>query len=136
MIDEEMKKQAIECLSYANGYFSTLESGLEKEIRFNNDLRYNLAVMCVEKYFVSLLSCYNTNASHHMPIALFKEAQHYEDQLTESIKQTCIYVGKFEAICSLDDFGYKTPTDDDISIMIAGMREIKNLVDKRVQELT
>jgi hypothetical protein len=132
MIDEEMKKLAIECLEYANGYFATLERGLTHQTRFNNDLRYNMAVICVEKYFVSLLACYELPASHHMPLALYKEAKEVEPELTDSMKETCKLVGKFEAICSIDGFGYKTPTDNDIEGMIVGMREIKALVEKRV----
>ncbi len=135
MLDDEMKRVAIGCLEYANGYFATLERGLTQSQRFNNDLRYNLAVMCVEKYFVALLACYDQNAAHHMPQALFKEAQMVEPELTDTMKQTCILTGKFEAICSLDGFGYRSPSDEEIASMVNGLREIKALVDKRVEEI-
>lgn len=133
--DDEMKKLAIECLGYANGYLGTLERGLANPKRFNNDLRYNMAVMCIEKYFVGLLACYDCNAQHHMPQALLREAKPFEPELTDSMKQTCILVGKFEAICSLDGFGYRTPTDEEILQMVSGLAEIKALVEKRVASL-
>ncbi|MBN2744428.1 MAG: hypothetical protein JXR39_11090 [Marinilabiliaceae bacterium] len=133
--DLEMKKLATDCIEYANGYYMALLRGLTSSKRFNNDLRYNMAVMCVEKYFVGLLASYDQHAEHHMPQALFNEAKAVEPELTDTMKQTCILVGKFEAICSLEGFGYRTPTDADIEQMITGIGEIKALVEKRINSL-
>ncbi|MFT3752061.1 MAG: hypothetical protein QM800_04030 [Paludibacter sp.] len=134
--DDEMKAIALSSLHYANGFFSTLQKSLaNKSSRFDNDLLYNFAVMCTEKYFVALLARYDWNATHHMPVALYKEALTFEPELTDSMKQTAIIVGKFEAICSVEDFGYRTPTTEDLEKMAAGIEEIKLLVEKRMQEI-
>jgi len=134
--DEDMRKHAISCLQYANGFYSTLRSSLDnKNSRFDNDLRYNLAVICIEKYFVSLMARYDWNATHHMPIALYKEALTLDNGLTESMKKTAILAGKFEAICSLEGFGYRTPSTDDLESMAQGILEIKTWVEKRVAEI-
>ena len=134
--DEDMRKQALSCLHYANGFFAALRSSVENpNSRFDNDLRYNLAVVCVEKYFVALLARYDWNASHHMPVALYREALTFDTQLPESMKKTTILVGKFEAICSLEDFGYRTPTNEDLAAMVVGIQEIKEWVEKRVGEI-
>ncbi|MEI8087765.1 MAG: hypothetical protein WCG93_16260 [Paludibacter sp.] len=134
--DEDMRKHAISCLQYANGFYSTLRSSLDnKNSRFDNDLRYNLAVICLEKYFVSLMARYDWNATHHMPIALYKEALTFDSELTESMKKTAILAGKFEAICSLEGFGYRTPSTEDLESMAIGIKDIKELVEKRVAEI-
>jgi hypothetical protein len=91
--------------------------------------------MSLEKYFVALLARYDWNATHHMPIGLYKEAADFETELTESMKQTAILVGKFEAICSIEDFGYRTPTLEDLKQMSSGIEEIKVLVEKRLAEI-
>jgi len=44
-------------------------------------------------------------------------------------------VGKFEAICSLEGFGYRTPTNDDLLAMTSGIKEIKDLVEEKIAEL-
>jgi hypothetical protein len=135
--DNEMKALALSSLRYANGFFSTLQKSMDNEnSRFDNDLLYNFAVMSIEKYFVALLARYDWNASHHMPVALYKEAAPFETELTDKMKQTAIMVGKFEAICSLEGFGYRTPTDEELETMVAGINEIKELVEKRIAEVT
>ena len=134
--DDEMRTLAFSCMHYANGFYSTLQKSLSKKSsRFDNDLLYNFAVMSLEKYFVALLARYDWNATHHMPIALYKEALPFEPELTEKMKQTSILVGKFEAICSIDGFGLRTPTTEDLKKMNIGIGEIKMLVEKRLAEI-
>lgn len=134
--EAEMRTQALNCFQYANSFFATFQKSLlNKKSRFDNDLLYNFAVMCMEKYFVALLARYDWNANHHMPIALYREAKDFEPELTESMKQTAILIGKFEAICSLDGFGYRTPNTDELKEMAVGLQEIKNLVEKRIGEI-
>jgi len=131
--NDEMKALALSSLRYANSFYSTFEKSMNNEnSRFDNDLLYNFAVMSLEKYFVGLLASYDWNAAHHMPIALFKEALQFEPDLTDNMKQTAILVSKFEAICSLDGFGYRTPSSEELEIMEKGIGEIKTLVEKRI----
>lgn len=134
--DPEMRNHSISCLRYANGFFSAFQKSLNnKNSRFNNDLLYDMAVLSHEKYFVALMACYDWHASHHMPIALYKEALEFDPELTESMKHTSILVGKFEAICSLEGFGYRTPSTEELHAMATGIQEIKELVEKRAQEI-
>ena len=134
--EPEMKAQAFSCLQYANGFYKTFTGSLNKQDnRFDNDLLYNFAVMSVEKYFVALLARYDWNGTHHMPLGLYKEAQGFEPELTESMKKTAILVGKFEAICSLDGFGYRTPSTEELFQMETGIQELKVLVEKRLSEI-
>ena len=134
--DAEMRVQAFASLSYANGFFKTFQNSLDaKNSRFNHDLLYNFAVISLENYFVALLASYDWNATHHMPIALFKEALPFETGLTDKMKQTSILVGKFEAICSLDGFGYRTPKFEELQQMESGILDIKILVEKRLSEI-
>ena len=134
--DPEMRLHSLSTLHYANGFFSAFQKSLNnKNSRFDNDLLYDFAVLSHEKYFVALMARYDWNATHHMPIALFKEALSLDSELTESMKQTSILVGKFEAICSLEGFGYRTPSTKDLQTMSIGLLEIKKLVEKRAAEI-
>jgi hypothetical protein len=134
--DAEMVELAKSSLQYANGYFSTFSKSVGSEnSRFDNDLLYQLAVMSLEKYFIALLARYDWNATHHMPIAMYKEAIMFEPELTDEMKQTSIFVGKFEAICSIEGFGYRMPTKNDLYAMKKGIHDIKLLVEKRIQEV-
>jgi len=136
MPDSVMRDLAFSSLKYANGYFNTFQKCLANEnSRFDNDLLYQMAVMSLEKYYIALLARYDWNATHHMPIAMYKEALTFEPELTEAMKHTSILVGKFEAICSIDDFGYRKPTKEDLFAMQKGIEEIKELVEKRLQEI-
>lgn len=134
--DKEMAELAKSSLKYANGFFSTFSKSLTNEnSRFDNDLLYQMAIMSVEKYFVALLARYDWSATHHMPVAMYKEALEFEPELTPEMKQTTIMVGKFEGICSVDGFGYRTPSMEDLQLMKTGIQEIKQLVEKRLAEI-
>lgn len=134
--DEDMKALAISSLQYANSYYSTFHKSLGKEeTKFDNELLYQLAIMSVEKYFVGLLARYDWAATHHMPVAMFKEALTFDTELTDEMKQTCILVGKFEGICAIDGFGYRVPSRSDLELMDKGIDKIKTLVEKRIAEI-
>ena len=134
--DADMRNHSLSCLEYANGFFSAFKKSLNnKNSRFDNDLLYDMAVLSHEKYFVSLMARYDWHASHHMPIALYKEALESDPELTDTMKQTSILVGKFEAICSLEGFGYRTPSTEELHAMATGIEEIKELVEKRAAEI-
>lgn len=136
MPDSEMFELAKSSLNYANGYYNAFSKAVNNEhSRFDIDLLYQMAIMSTEKYFIALLARYDWNATHHMPIAMFKEALPFEPELTDSMKQTCILVGKFEAICSIDGFGYRQPSRDDLRAMDRGINEIRTLVEKRIEEV-
>ena len=135
--DAEMRIHSLSCLKYANGFFTAFKKSLyNKNSRFDNDLLYDFAVLSHEKYFVALMARYDWHASHHMPIALFKEALEFDTELTDSMKKTSILVGKFEAICSLEGFGYRTPSTEELHAMAKGIQEIKELVEKRAEEIS
>lgn len=134
--DSEMLELAKTSLNYANGYYTAFTKSINNQnSRFDSDLLYQMALMSAEKYFIALLARYDWNATHHMPIAMFKEALQFEPELTDSMKQTCILVGKFEAICSIEGFGYRQPSKDDLAAMDKGINEIRALVEKRIEEV-
>ncbi|MBP1640482.1 MAG: hypothetical protein H6Q17_2065 [Bacteroidetes bacterium] len=128
----KLKDNTIALFQEGEKYLVTLSKTLERKSRFNNDLLYSITVMCCEKLFVSLLSHYDEMADHHMPVALYKQAQEVEPGLTPAMQDTCRLINRFESICSIDGFGYKTPTDDELKRMILGLQDIYDLVQKRI----
>lgn len=129
----ELGDLAIAIYEEGDKYLGTLSRSLEKKSRFGNDLLYSMAVMCCEKLFVALLYNYDEFAEHHMPIALYNDAAKVETELTPEMKETCRLINKFESICSIDGFGYKTPSDEDLKKMILGLQDIHVLVTKRIK---
>jgi hypothetical protein len=136
MSDINMHQLAFSSLEYANGYLKVFQHGVESEKpRFNNELLYQMAVMCLEKYLVGLLARYDWPATHHMPLALFKEAKEFDPLLTDEMKQTAILVGKFESICVLEGSGYTMPSKEELRLMLSGIKRIKKVVDQRMKEI-
>ena len=129
---EAMKENALCTLKFAEGYYNVLKRSLLHRSRFRNDVLYGIITICFEKLMVALMSSYNQIPISHTPIMLFKDAQKIESRLSEHMLDTTRLINRFESICSLDGFGYKTPSDDDIKTMIIGLKSIYNLVVKRI----
>lgn len=134
-IDHHYLDLAAITLKEANRFYDILQGSINQPSRFNNDLKYSMTLMTLEKYFVALMACYEELPTHHIPLGLFREAEQFEPDLTPSIKQTCILTGKFEGVCSLEDFGYRTPANKELKEMFEGIKEIKALVEKRVEQV-
>jgi hypothetical protein len=120
----EMEKHATLTFDEAIKYIQTLEKSLTRKSRFNNDLLYGMAAMGFEKLFVSMIARKGLNATHHTPMALYQEANGLHP-LPEYMNDTAKLLGKFESICSMDGFGYKTPTDDELKSIIEGLVAIR-----------
>ncbi|ASB48235.1 hypothetical protein [Alkalitalea saponilacus] len=130
--DQDFQILANDTLKEANRFYAIIEKALNGSSKFSDDLKYSMILMTLEKYFVALMACYEELPTHHVPLGLFREAEMLEPDLTPSMKQTCVLTGKFEGICSLEDFGYRTPSPEDLSAMLEGMAEIKSLTERRV----
>ncbi|MFI3266356.1 MAG: hypothetical protein R3Y15_04305 [Rikenellaceae bacterium] len=129
-----MQKEVAECMEYAESYLKSAKSIFSTENRrFDNDLLYNLISICFEKFMVGLLAHHDWIATSHLPLMLYREAVKYEPELGESIRKTAILIGSFEGICSIEDFGYKTPTDEQIEKMLSGLEEVREFIAQRVQ---
>ncbi len=124
---DSLTELSITTLTEANGYLKTLERSLERTSKFNNDLLYNIVTLCNEKLFMSLLSHYRYNATHHTPMALFNETDKIH-KLPDAFRNTVRLISQFESICQFDAFGYKTPTDKQLCIMINGLSAINKFV--------
>ena len=128
----KLKDNTLDLFLEGEKYLNTLSKTLERKSRFDNDLLYSISTMYCEKLFVALLSHYDEMAEHHMPVALYKQAKEFEPELTPAMQDTVRLVNRFESICSLDGFGYKTPTDEELQKIIIGLQTIHVVVKKRV----
>jgi hypothetical protein len=129
----KLKDNTLELFLEGEKYLNTLAKTLGRKSSFSNDLLYSITVMCCEKLFVALLSHYDEMAEHHMPVALYKQALEVEPELTVEMQETVRLINRFESICSLDGFGYKTPSDEELHKMIIGLQVIYEVVKKRVK---
>lgn len=125
---DDVEKLAIDAYKESLNYLAILERTLVKKSKFNNDLLYSMSAMCFEKQFVGLIAHHGFMAAHHMPLALYKDAHQFETKLTPEMKDTARLLTKFESICSLDGFGYKTPTDEELNKIIKGLIDINDLL--------
>ncbi len=133
--EKAMEQDAKDALEYGVNYLKSAKSALTAiPRRFDNDLIYNIISISFEQFMVGLLAHHEWIASSHLPLMLYREAQPFEPEMGDSIKQTAILIGSFEGICSIEDFGYKTPTDDEIKRMIDGLCELEAFILKRVSD--
>ena len=111
------------------GYLKTLEKHLIKPSRFDNKLLFNMAVMSYEKMFSALLAHFETEATHHTPLAMYKEASNIDLTLNEGIKETARFIQSFESICTFDDKGYTTPNNEELVKIINGLIDIRKHIE-------
>ncbi len=134
--EKVMEQEAAQSLRYGISYLASAKTSLSAEPRrFDNDLLYNIISISFEQFMVGLLAHHDWIASSHLPLMLYREAEGFEPEMGASIKQTAILIGSFEGICSIDDFGYKTPSDDDLMRMIAGLDELQSFIAQRVSRV-
>ncbi len=128
-----MKELAKENFEFADSYLTTITSAFaKKERKFDNDLLYNMVAICFEKFMISWLAHYDSIATSHLPLMLYRELNAFEAELSPSLRKTAILVGSFEGICSIEDFGYRTPDNLQMEKMIEGLNELKSLVSSRL----
>ncbi|MFI3302352.1 MAG: hypothetical protein SNH35_04620 [Rikenellaceae bacterium] len=131
--EKAMEQDAKESLEYGVNYLKSAKSAFNAPLRrFNNDLIYNIISISFEQFMVGLLAHHDWIASSHLPLMLYREALPFEPEMGEEIKQTAILIGSFEGICSIEDFGYRTPSDDKIEDMITGLEYLQAFILARV----
>ncbi len=131
--EKAMEQDALDALEYGANYLKSARAALLATPRkFDNDLIYNIISISFEQLMVGLLAHHEWIASSHLPLMLYREAHPFEPDMGDSIKQTAILIGSFEGICSIDDFGYKTPADDELARMVAGLEELEAFISARV----
>ncbi len=131
--EKALEQDVKSSIEYGVNYLKSVKSTFSNaERRFDNDLLYNIISMSFEQFMVGLLAHHDWIASSHLPLMLYREALDFEPELGDEIKQTAILIGSFEGICSIDDFGYKTPTDQQIDSMIEGLEEVQAFILERV----
>ncbi len=122
------KKQSDDLYKDGAGYLKTLEKHLNQPSRFDNNLLFNISIMSFEKLFAALLAYYETEAIHHTPVSMYREANTYDKGLTPEMMDTARLIQSFESICSFDSKGYTTPTDEELRTIITGLISIKEYV--------
>lgn len=120
---------------FADSYLRSISSMFNTETRrFDNDLLYNMITISFEKFMIAALALKDSLATSHLPLMLYRELKVFIPDLGDNIKKTAILVGSFEGICSIDDFGYRTPSDAQIVSMIDGLAEVKVMVEGIMNE--
>lgn len=133
--EKAMEQDAAEALKYGANYLKSAKATSTATPRkFDNDLIYNIISISFEQLMVGLLAHHEWIASSHLPLMLYREALPFEPDMGESIKQTAILIGSFEGICSIDDFGYRTPSDEQLAKMIEGLEELDHFIATRVSD--
>ncbi|MFI3305345.1 MAG: hypothetical protein R3Y68_02385 [Rikenellaceae bacterium] len=131
-----MELEAQQSLDYGRSYLKSAKSAYVAVPRkFDNDLLYNIISISFEQFMVGLLALNDWIASSHLPLMLYREALDFEPNMGDEIKKTAILIGSFEGICSIDDFGYRTPTDEELERMIVGLEGLQHyIVGRDLQE--
>lgn len=127
-------EQARNLLEEGEGYLKTLEKYLHKPSRFDDELLFNMTVLCFEKLLVALQAHYEEMPQNHVPLALFKDAQTLDGGLTPEMEKTMKRIQSHESICSFENKGYKVPDSNELKEIISGLVVIKDYVSKRINE--
>ncbi|MFI3331234.1 MAG: hypothetical protein R3Y38_05470 [Rikenellaceae bacterium] len=128
-----MKELATDSIDFASSYLRSIENMLSQETRrFDNDLLYNMISISYEKFMVGYLASLDQIAGSHVPLMLYREVKMANKDFDDRHKATAILIGKFEGICSLEDFGYKTPSDDEVRAMIVGLKDLRDYINLQV----
>lgn len=128
-----LQKQATEMYADAKGFLKSVQSVKEGKSKFNADLLYNISVMCLEKLYMTYLSQKKVVAIHHTPMSLLNDAKSVEP-FPENIIAVTKLISRFESICSLDGFGYKTPSNEEIITIVNGLFELNDFILDRLGE--
>ncbi len=132
MIMHDEATLAVAAYDEGKKYLKTLSGTLDKKSKFTNDLLYGMSVMCFEKLFVAYTAHLGFMAEHHMPMALYNEAKSLDKDFPVEYRETAKLMSQFESICSMDGFGYKTPTEEQLTEMIKGLVEIDSYIGPRI----
>ncbi len=131
-----MKELAKESFEFADSYLKTITKIFRSEQRrFDNDLLYNMIAISFEKFMIGWLAFHDQIATSHLPLMLYRELKPLEPELSDNIKRTAILIGSFEGICSIDDFGYKTPDNIQTDKMIEGLNEVRELLLQKINSI-
>ena len=131
---DEMTLNAISMFKFSEGYYNFLVNSLLQNSKFGNDVLYGVISICFERLMVSLMSSYNELPISHTPIMLFNYARNIENRLSDDMFSTTKLINSFESICSLDGFGYRTPSNKEIRKMIIGLKPLYKLVSNRINQ--
>lgn len=131
---DEMRLNAISMFKFSEGYYNFLVNSLLQNSKFGNDVLYGVISICFERLMVSLMSSYNELPISHTPVMLFKYARNIESRLSDEMFNTTKLISSFESICSLDGFGYRTPSNKEIRKMIIGLKPLYKLVSNRINQ--
>lgn len=131
-----MKDLAKESFDYGSSYLKSIETIYrDQDRRFNNDLLYNMIAISYEKFMIGLLATYDMIANSHLPLMMFREVRMVDPDFNEDFKRLAILIGSFEGICSIDDFGYRTPTDSQVETMTEGLKVLQSHVAPKVEAM-
>ncbi len=103
--------------------------GVKNRKKFNGEALYNILGMAIEKHFMALFLYKNYMPEGHTLNNLLSAATNFISLDMELIKDLA-FMDSFQAICSVDDFIIKEPTDEEIEKMI----DIAGKVKKCIQE--
>ncbi|MFI3268761.1 MAG: hypothetical protein SNG14_02610 [Rikenellaceae bacterium] len=133
--EKVMEQDAESAIEYGVNYLKSAKAAfMTTPRRFDNDLIYNIISISFEQLMVGLLAHHDWIASSHLPLMLYREALPFEPEMGDEIKRTAILIGSFEGICSIEDFGYKTPTDEELARMVEGLEELWRFIEARVSD--
>jgi len=134
--DEEytMEELSSNLLEEGLGYMKTLKRYLTKPSRFDDELLFNMTVICYEKFLTALITHYNEMPLSHEPSALFEEAQKQDGGLTKEMGETMNQIKSHESICSFENKGYKVPTSKKLKEIISGLIPIEQYISKKVKQ--
>jgi len=121
----ELSSQAENLYTDALGYMKSLESRLEKRSKFSDEVLVGIAVMALQKLYLSILAHYGIVGSYHRFAAMLKDVTSVVE-IPEKVQLMTKKVSKFESMCTIEKHGNRAPREDEFVEIINGLLEFRD----------
>ena len=100
---------------------------LKKKKAFSTDTLYNVTCMAIEKLIMAFLMKNGDLAENHTMADMLRALQLHLGEVPD-LAEKLLYLDTFQEICDLDEFTVHSPTDTEITQILAIGQEVRSLL--------
>ena len=105
----------------------------KKNAKFNNELKFNMLSMSMERLLISLLLFHNTMPYSETVTGLLREVKPFVEWPEEFVREVK-KLNKFMFLCSLDPGSSKAPSDSELEEVLTIAANLEEKVTAELQE--
>ena len=101
---------------------------------FTPEILYNLTAMAIEKFCMGYLMYHGDLADNHTMADLAEAVERHAGPLP-ALTAELIFLDSFQEICDLGTYNRRPPTSDEITIILAAGRKVKQFISSKITAL-